>query len=247
MIPVVWPKRRAGSSSSEGYRRSEYSSVSQPDSRTRGVTLLELMVVLVIIAVGCAIAVPALARWSATQRLSDSARVVDGALARARSEARRTGNVRLVFFGTDAQGNTLHDALGNAVPILVLDDGQPGTANQNCVIDAGETFETYTFAAPEVVYGVYAAGTKVPSDAGAGAMTSGASFVDDGGGNARWVMFRPDGMPLAFDSSCNLGAVGSGGGAVYLNNGNRDVAAVLTPLGATRVHAFNRASNAWTQ
>ena len=131
--------------------------------------------------------------------------------------------------------------------LLVLDDGLPGSANQNCKIDAGETFETYTFAAPEVVYGVYAAGTKVPSDAGAGAMTSGSSFVDDGGGNARWVMFRPDGMPLAFDSSCNLGAVGSGGGAVYLNNGNRDVAAVLTPLGATRVHAFNRASNAWTQ
>jgi type II secretory pathway pseudopilin PulG len=208
--------------------------------------MLELVVVMAMIALLSAIAVPAFARWAAAQRLYDSARAVDGALAKARSEARRSGNVHLVFFGVDAEGNALADALGNPVPVLVLNDGLPGSANQNCVIDGGESYESYPFTASQVNYGLSLAAAAVPSDAGLGDITTGASFVDDEGNDASWVMFRPDGVPLAFDSNCNLGVVGSGGGAVYLTNGTRDIAVVLTPLGATRLHAFDPANATWS-
>jgi type IV fimbrial biogenesis protein FimT len=212
-----------------------------------GFTMLELIVVMALIALLSVIAVPGFARWTTAQRLYDSGRQVDAALATARSEARRSGNVYLVFFGSDAEGNALADALGNPVPILVLNDGLPSSTDQNCVIDSGEPFESYPFTSTEVALGLVTAATAVPSDAGAGDITTGSSFVDDGGGDATWVMFRPDGVPLAFDSSCNLGQVGSGGGAIYLNNGTRDIAVVLTPLGATRLHAFNPANATWSE
>ena len=40
--------------------------------------------------------------------------------------------------------------------------------------------------------------------------------------------------------------MGSGGGAVYLSDGNRDLAVVLTPLGGSRVHAWDAAQAVWS-
>ena len=39
---------------------------------------------------------------------------------------------------------------------------------------------------------------------------------------------------------------GNAGGAIYLTNGQRDYAIVLSPLGAVRVHAFEEGTNQWT-
>jgi type IV fimbrial biogenesis protein FimT len=94
----------------------------------RGFTLVELVVAVVIIAVVSALAVPALGRWLSHQRLKFSARTVEAALNHARGEALRSGNIHLVFFQRDAAGNALLDVGGNSVPILVLDDGRPGSA-----------------------------------------------------------------------------------------------------------------------
>jgi hypothetical protein len=51
---------------------------------------------------------------------------------------------------------------------------------------------------------------------------------------------------VTFDAACNLSPIGDGGGAVYLTNGQRDYAVVLSPLGAVRVHAWNVGAGAWT-
>ena len=59
------------------------------------------------------------------------------------------------------------------------------------------------------------------------------------------MLFRPEGTPLAFDTSCVTDTIGSGAGGVYLTNAERDVAVVLSPLGATRVHAA--AGEGWSQ
>lgn len=59
-------------------------------------------------------------------------------------------------------------------------------------------------------------------------------------------MFRGDGIPVTFDAGCNVGTIGSGNGAVYVTNGDRDYAVVLTALGAVRVHAWNAVEGAWT-
>ena len=96
-----------------------------------GFSLIETVVVLVVIGLLAAVAVPSIGQWAANQRLKTSARIVATAFSYARSEATRTGNIHMVLFQEDAQGNTLTGS-----PILVVDDGRPGT--QNCVINGGE-------------------------------------------------------------------------------------------------------------
>lgn len=204
-----------------------------------GFTLLELVVILAVIGILVALAAPAMSGWADTQRLNASARLVGGAFSYARSEAIRTGDIHLVFVATDANGIALTS------DVVVLDDGRPGSAGQNCDIDAGE--RTQAFALERgVSFGVSEASAKVASDSGGG--TLGAStFLDADGDPASWLLFRPEGMPLAFSSDCSTGAAGSGGGGIYLTNGSRDAAVLVTPLGATRSHLWNAASGSWTQ
>ena len=73
------------------------------------------------------------------------------------------------------------------------------------------------------------------------------TFTDPAGNPSRWVVFLPDGMPRAFSTGpFAAGAVGAGGGAVYVSSGTRDYAVVLAPLGGVRVHSWNRGASAWT-
>jgi hypothetical protein len=60
-------------------------------------------------------------------------------------------------------------------------------------------------------------------------------------------MFRGNGLPVGFDTACNVDPVGTAGGAIYLTNGRRDYAIVLSPLGAVRVHAFESGAGQWTK
>jgi hypothetical protein len=83
-----------------------------------------------------------------------------------------------------------------------------------------------------------------PSDPGAGNFASGFTFTDDEGLPASWILFRPEGTPRGFDAGCGIGPIG--GGSVYLSDGDRDLAVVLTPLGGSRVHAWDAANAAWT-
>ncbi len=106
-----------------------------------GMTLIELMVVVGLLAVLVALAVPNIREWAGDQRTKQAARSLSDALLVARTEAIRTGNNFIVFFGdpatTDPAG-TLVTYNGQWVPVLVIDDGAPTASN--CVIDAGERF-----------------------------------------------------------------------------------------------------------
>jgi len=173
----------------------------------------------------------------------------------ARAEAMRTGRRHVVFFGnpgvTDPSGNAV--AMGAAwVPVLLIDDGAPATAN--CAIDGGEALEAIK---PEdgISWGVSFATSGVATDKGAapfdpGGTWDGATFADPGDAKINWVLFGPDGVPVTFAGavgSCGLlGTLGSASGALYLTNGERDFAVVLSPLGSARVHVWNRASGAWS-
>jgi type IV fimbrial biogenesis protein FimT len=204
-----------------------------------GFTLIELVVILGVIGILVALGVSSMTGWSDNQRLTSSAREVATAFSHARGEAIRTGNIHLLFVMTDANGTAL------ATDMVVLDDGQAGTPDQNCDFDVAENTEPFNLD-PGVSFGVTFATAKAPNDAGPGAL--GASTFEDAGGNpASWVMFRPEGVPLAFSSDCTTGATGTGGGGIYLTNGERDVAVLLTPLGATRTHSWNASGGAWTQ
>ena len=196
-----------------------------------------MMIAVALIAVLTGLGAGKLNRWREAEAVKSSVRSAQGAFSIARSEARRTGNNHIVFFKEDIAGNDLQDADGDRVPILVLDDGRPGSTNQNCVIDAGETIHPIRIER-DVSWGANDATAKVDIDEGNSAYGSGSTFDDSDGNPVTWVMFRPDGTPRAVNAACTQGPLGTGGGGIYMKSAMRDAAVVLTPLGATRVFVW---------
>jgi prepilin-type N-terminal cleavage/methylation domain-containing protein len=231
---------------------------SAPGARSRsGVTLVELMVVVGLMSVVLAIAVPALSDWLGNQRARAAARSLADLLLVARSEAIRTGNRYVLFFGnpgaTDASGNPVEKS-GAWVPVLLINDGPP--VSSDCQIGAGEAFEAIA-PIDGMSWGVSDASSPVATDTGAAPFDpspppdwDGATFADPSNAKVNWLLFRPDGIPVGFSGaagSCGtIGGVGSGGGAFYVTNGERDFAIVLSPLGGARLHVWNRAAGAWS-
>lgn len=214
-----------------------------------GMTLLELVVVLGIIGAMMAMAISTMSDWADDQRAATSARDVADLFNLARAEALRTGSQHIVAFDIEAGLD------GIAADGVVVNDGPAATAN--CTIDAGETSHTITLE-NGVSFGSdanLANGTPAPDDSGtSGNQLGGSSFVDAAASpaDASWVVFGADGLPRRFAENSDAGvpcqtisAVGSAGGAIYVTNGNRDYAAVLTPLGTVRLHRWM--GGGWTQ
>jgi prepilin-type N-terminal cleavage/methylation domain-containing protein len=227
----------------------------RPDRRSQGFTLIEAAIVITIIGVVSAMTLPNVSRYLEAGRTRAAARSVADAFNVARAQAIRTGNNHLVFFAIggagDTAGNPLEKRNGEPVPILVLNDGAPGSANQNCVIDAGEDF--ITFEAQEGVgWGVNGptSGQRPPDELLPSIPASGSSFQPPNSTAltppVSWVQFRPDGVPVAVDATCNPGQLGSGGGTIYLWSANRDFAITLSPLGGVRVHQWNASTGGWS-
>ncbi|HUK62881.1 MAG TPA: prepilin-type N-terminal cleavage/methylation domain-containing protein [Dongiaceae bacterium] len=210
-----------------------------------GFTAIEVMVVIAIVGIMTALAVPQMRNYFNDQRLKSAARTMADTFSIARAQAIRTGTNQIVFVRRDMLNAALTNQAGTVVPILTLNDGRPGAAGQNCRIDAGEP-STSEMAQVGVNWGVtFAGAARAPGDTGLGPIATGSSFRDQLGANTTWVMFRPDGVPVGVTAACVAGGTGTGGGAIYLTNGTRDYAVVLSPLGGVRVHAWDRATGAW--
>lgn len=212
-------------------------------------TLLEVAVVAAIIGTLLSISFSSLQTWQENERTSAAARAMGNLFRFAASEATRNESVQILFFGIggngDTAGNPLLDPSGNAVPVLLLDDGAVGSANQNCEIDPGE--EIHVLAASTGVGWGFAlsAGVKPADDTTPIGSTSGSSFATPTGAASTWVAFMPDGRPLGFDAACSMGQLGSGNGAIYITNGSRDYAIVLNPLGGIRIHVWDAGAGQW--
>jgi len=220
------------------------------DRDTRvGMTLLELVVVLAMIGALLAFAGSTVSGWSKDQRAATSARSVADAFNLARAEAIRTGSNFIVAF-------RIEPGLGGVTSdIVIANDGPPGTSD--CTIAASEIVESASLE-QDVRFGTspgLSNGTAAPNDSGAsGHQSIGSSFTDgtNPAAAASWVMFFADGLPRRFTDPgappCTaIGPVGAGGGAIYVTNGRRDYAVVLSPLGVSRVHRWNTSAGAWTQ
>ena len=224
------------------------------DRGRSGFTMIELMVVAGILGVVAALAVPSWRAMQANNRLRDASSDVADALIVARARAIASGHRFVVYFntgingGADVCGNLLVDTAGNPVPILILDDGLPGSADSNCCIDPGEGVETLN-AAQGVQWGVDFAAAAAPLDDDPSAnFANGVTFTSPGNATTEWVAFRPDGIPVGFadtGGACLPGETGTGGGAVYVNNDLRDAAVVLAPLGTVKVHRYERGGAEW--
>jgi prepilin-type N-terminal cleavage/methylation domain-containing protein len=213
--------------------------------RSAGMTLIELMVVVAIVGAATAMAIPQMRQYQSNQRAAAAARKIAGALHFARTQALATGNNHIVYFATsstDACGNDIRDPQGNLAPLVVIDDGAPGSGN--CCIGSGELVH-WEYPVQSVNYGVTFAAAASPDDTGGGTYSTGSSFAQPGGTQARWVGFRPDGIPVAFNTGCTLGTTGTGAGGVYVTNAERDYSVLLSPLGSVKIQRFNRGANAW--
>jgi prepilin-type N-terminal cleavage/methylation domain-containing protein len=225
----------------------------QRDHRA-GFTLIEVVVAMGIIAALAAAAIPSIQDMLERRRLQGFARDLGNVFQIARSQAVRTGNYQIVFFGplgtADPAGTVLVDSTGSTVPMLLLDDGSPATAN--CHIDVAESRETISLP-NEIGFGVSEANSKVPTDTGTAAFSppqaSGTTASDPNNNPTNWVLFRPDGIPVGFDptsTTCGtIGDTGTGGAGLYVTSGGRDYAVTLAPLGSARVHTWGDAG--WTQ
>lgn len=212
--------------------------------RRSGFTIVELMTVVAIVGILTALGAPLLNQFFVDQHAKHAARAVADLLVLARSEAVRTGRNQIVFFQTDADGNALVNAAGSGIPALLLQD-DAGASNGK--IDAGER-RVDLQAEPNVNWGVGHATGPAPGDADPnGKFATGQTFRNAAGAAAKWVVFRPDGVPRAFSA---VGAyaeagVGTGNGALYLTNGRRDYAVILSALGGVRVSSWDVAQARW--
>lgn len=222
----------------------------RPASRRRsaGFTAIEIMIVVAIIGIFAALAIPSWRAYQANLQLKAAARTVANAFSYARSRALATGNRHVVVFAVDPLspndvcGNAIENSQGVPVPVLVYEDNDGGAAN--CCFDAGEE-RVAEYAVPNVSWGVTGAVPQAGEDVGGGDYLTGASFAQPDGTDAAWVSFGPDGIPVAFNAACNFGTTGTGAGAVYLTNGQRNYSVVLNPLGTANVERYDPAAGAW--
>jgi hypothetical protein len=199
-----------------------------------------------------ALGVSTLGDWAADQRAATSARAVADAFALARAEAIRTGSNHIVAFDVES------GLSGITSDVVITNDGPTGNTpgvSSNCKIEAGEVVETISLE-QGVRFGSdpsLANGAPAPNDSGgSGHQLAGSSFNNATTGDASWVIFGSDGLPRRFTENgsttppCTaLGSVGQAGGAIYLTNGHRDYAIVMSPLGTIRLHRW--AGTGWTQ
>jgi Tfp pilus assembly protein FimT len=219
-------------------------------------TMVELVIVLALIGVMMAFAASTVGNWSKDQRAASSARSIADAFALARGEAIRTGRNHIVAFDVET------GLAGISSDIVIVNDGPTcaGSGCSNCRIDSGEIVHSVTLER-DVVFGSdadLANGAAAPNDSGgSGNQLAGSSFQDAHTaslGDASWVMFGSDGLPRRFTQNAStaapcteLGIVGQAGGAIYVTNGSRDYAVVLSPLGTVRLHRWEKGAGAWTQ
>lgn len=218
-----------------------------------GFTLIEVMVIIAIIGIMSALALTVLGRRIGDQRAKAAVRSIANLMQLARTEAIRTGTNHVVYFQLEPDDDPLLDKAGTPVAALMTAD-----ADADGVPDAGEYRASVPFDDTDSLSwgSTYAAvgSDTAPNDNPGGTFPatdpdfSCCTFQTPGGGDARAVVFLPDGMPRAFSTGpFAMGPVGGGGGAVYVTSGTRDYAVVLLPLGTARVHSWNRGADAWTK
>jgi len=224
----------------------------------RGFTLIEMMVVVATLGLMATIAVPGLLDMQRDQHLRSAARDIADALQLARAHAIRTGNDHIAIF-QGATGEPVPARLRTSHVIDVVDDGVASSAD--CTIANAEVIYSVSAEGEDLRWGTtstLAGANPVPTDGGLAPTNvfKGSSFTDatvttpttSASKFASWVVFQPDGIPrLLTPTSCsNVGSPGSGGGAIYLTNGRRDYAVVLSPFGAVRVHHWIR-GRGWSE
>ena len=228
---------------------------------SRGFSLIEMVIVLSILGVLLSMGVMSFSEWSQRQRLSNTSQELAQLLFVGRGEAIRKGVNHIAFFGVDDSGSSLMASDGTTpLAAILIED-----SNGNLSPDAGEQRMSIPLSSLSgIEWGRVEASSLVPNANGslvgdpfAGTAVEGSSEESASPANFRhpadasavqsWVLLAPDGTPRAIDSSgaTTIAQVGSGDGAIYLNDGERDHAVVISALGSLRSYRWDRSDASW--
>ncbi len=187
---------------------------------SRGITLIEITVVMLVIGIAVAVAAPSLTRALQTYRLNSGAQQIADAFQLARFAAVRSNSAQSVFFNTS--NNSL--AVGQT------------TAATATLLPPGVRFASPTVAAPAIVANAAAnAGTIAGQQSNAQAAISFPTVT--GQTNFHQAAFTSRGLPQVTPGAVNW---------VYLTNTRNELAAVtITSAGSTRIWRWNPTSSQW--
>ena len=215
------------------------------ESTTRGrdgFTVLELMIVVAMMGVILALAVPQLWRYAVAQDARDNAQVVAAALRAARTRAMREGVQYFVLFGAPASAP---GAVARVVQDVDLDfvESAPDTARDVFFNQGTSPGVTPYGAGAGLPFPAAPLAPADPQPGLLGAVANGASFRLDPNTGALGLGFTPRGVAVDL---ANPTTWGSGAGAYYVTDNSRSVyAAEVGPLGEVRVRALSGATNSW--
>jgi hypothetical protein len=213
---------------------------------SRKIDAPSVVIGLALLAVLGSMGVPQAEQYFTEKKAQGMSQSVAAALFVARNEAIRTGRDHVVFLSYDSSERSGPGSSQWMAPVRILDDGRHGDEGQNCRIDPGENVLSIA-AERDLRWGTtLARGIAAPGDLDAHIPETGSSFRTTDGRPAPGVVFRSDGVPRAFDEHCNIGPIGSGGGAVYFTTGESDAAVVLAPMGGVAIHHWNRGAYEWS-
>ena len=216
---------------------------SRRDRAQAGFTLIEMAVVVLIIAIMTALAVPSISRYRMSEQTRESSQVVASALREARAAALKEGIQHFLIFNPAAPPS----ADGTIVRLVRDVDGDWAETAVDRGTDYGFKPATHQDVTP---YGMgattpFSGYGPVPGDPGGGlaTVTEGASFPNDPNTGRPGVGFTPQGVPVDLNTPT---AWGTGAGAFYVTDGSAAVyAAVVGPLGEVRVRALNPGTGEW--
>ncbi len=213
-------------------------------SPSSGFSLIELAVVLLVVGVLTALAVPSITRYRMSEQTRESAQVIATALRAARSAAIKEGVQHFVIFNPAVPPSVV----GAAVRVVRDIDGDW----IETVVDRGMDYRFLPGKHEDVQpYGMglttpFAGYAPAPNDSVAatlGNVTDGASFPIDPNTGRPAVGFTAQGVAVDLNTPT---AWGTGAGAFYVTDGSRAVyAALVGPLGEVRVRALNPGTGEW--